>query len=89
MPEACGQCGRPSEYVVLHDRMETCLCGQCALGRSGFFGLETLTGGMQFPRRRSGPCPHCGTTVESIEATALVGCPLCYEVFAQRISEMR
>jgi rubrerythrin len=25
-------------------------------------------------------CPHCGTTKEMIEATGLVGCPLCYAV---------
>jgi len=25
-------------------------------------------------------CPHCGTTQAEIEASGLVGCPLCYAV---------
>lgn len=25
-------------------------------------------------------CPHCGTNQAMIEATGLVGCPLCYAV---------
>ncbi|MCC6403709.1 MAG: hypothetical protein IT207_06830 [Fimbriimonadaceae bacterium] len=28
------------------------------------------------------PCPACGWTREQYRSTGLLGCPLCYEVFA-------
>ncbi|MCA1948435.1 MAG: hypothetical protein LDL55_09955 [Armatimonadetes bacterium] len=40
---------------------------------------------MARPAPESDRCPACGTRWLLVEATALVGCPVCYEVFGSAI----
>ncbi|MBS1719134.1 MAG: hypothetical protein JST35_01670 [Armatimonadetes bacterium] len=41
---------------------------------------------MLSPVRSRESCPYCGTKRLQWKETALLGCPLCYEVFAEDLA---
>lgn len=43
--------------------------------------FESFAEAWNRPRRERDNCPHCGVTSEEIGRLAVLGCPLCYEVF--------
>lgn len=43
--------------------------------------LQALT----LPQTERTVCPHCQFTLEEVLETGFLGCPLCYEVFADSI----
>lgn len=49
------------------------------------FGADELIGAFLRPRRKAAACPACGWTLAAVETSRGVGCPLCYEVFADQI----
>lgn len=70
---------------------ESHLCSQCAaqahampqpFSAKQFLGQWMPTPGTQLR------CPACGTTLESLQRTGFVGCPDCYEAFAEQIGPM-
>jgi protein-arginine kinase activator protein McsA len=34
---------------------------------------------------RDGSCPNCGWTENRLVETGMLGCPLCYEAFSDRV----
>jgi protein-arginine kinase activator protein McsA len=88
MPELCSNCGRQGFCSVSQDGVESVLCARCAEDLAGPVGLGSLVRAFDRQRKLGGPCPHCGTTAEKLRQSALVGCPLCYEVFAAEIGSM-
>ena len=69
------------------------LCSQCAQEQMmnswlSDFGLGSFMGLSQgaYLSHTAKTCPGCGTTLEEIQRTGLVGCAKCYETFAPQLS---
>ncbi|CAN5345158.1 hypothetical protein BH11ARM1_BH11ARM1_12850 [soil metagenome] len=88
MPDTCTNCGRPAEFQLAEAGVESLLCGACAAEKSNYFEIKAFHKAFVRPRQTSGPCPHCGTTQQDVEGHAIVGCPLCYEVFGRHIDAL-
>lgn len=55
-------------------------------GLTGVDGLGTfLLTLSSFERRTTERCPACSFSVHELVATGLLGCPVCYEAFADTI----
>lgn len=51
--------------------------------------MEELVSGFLVYERASEPCPHCGWTLQQVQERAVLGCPLCYEVFKSEITSQQ
>jgi len=65
--------------------LETTADGDAVDRLSGVTGLYRLLRLMRPKPKPSNTCPACGATYEHVRATGLMGCGLCYSVFADRL----
>ncbi|MCX7800889.1 MAG: hypothetical protein N2109_11170 [Fimbriimonadales bacterium] len=63
------------------------LCDRCLEPETGHSVLLRPLALWARPAPESDRCPACGTKWLIVEATAMVGCPVCYDVFAGEIRE--
>lgn len=98
----CQRCGkRPAEvqYTEMIGSQKTMqwLCSQCAreAGLLVSLNLHPLTHGSTAKLFSDGQntqatllCPECGTDVESLRRSGLLGCPHCYEVFRTQLEPL-
>ena len=93
--ERCGQREATSVFTqTVNGTSKTVhLCSQCAqeqmmsgwfhdFGLGNFMGLSHNSYAPHAEKR----CPNCGTSLEEIRQTGLVGCAKCYETFAPELS---
>jgi len=93
MPERpldCSECKKPL-YVcyteIVGDKMtRTVMCADCPHLERRLYGAVRQEG---YPEKgeTSLACGNCGTTLESLRMGHPVGCPVCYEVFADALVE--
>lgn len=86
LSRVCARCGRPARWsVTFEEASARWLCDGCLEVETGFRALRRPLSQMARPAPESDQCPACGTRWLLVEATALVGCPVCYEVFGSAI----
>lgn len=51
-------------------------------------GLARILASMRSPAGYIEVCPHCGWNLDRVLETRLLGCPLCYSVFAPAIERL-
>ena len=103
MNETCDRCDRPAEVHEIDPIHGTAvhLCREHAveegfdvpaaapvpnlLGTLGSMQIQITTGG-----RRAAPsaCPSCGLTFARFRKTGLLGCPQCYDGFADKLESI-
>lgn len=98
----CDICHKNEANIVFqvfqNGRMTTHpVCAECAMKAQKEFlrALEMLGGGAQrqaaaekpadMPRRL---CPHCGTAVDQINESTVLGCPRCYEAAERQVGAL-
>lgn len=69
---------------MVRDGEESLWCESC-LRETPELALVELLKSLKRPKKPMANCPHCGWRIEQVQETALLGCPLCYEVFATDI----
>ena len=70
---------------------ESYLCSQCAAQAHVMpqpFSAKQFLGQWMPTQGAKLRCPACGTTLESLQRTGFVGCPGCYDIFADQIGPM-
>ncbi|MBX3112907.1 MAG: hypothetical protein KF857_12985 [Fimbriimonadaceae bacterium] len=65
--------------------LETTADGDAVDRLTGVTGLHRLLRLMRPLPKPSTVCPACGATLEKVLATGLMGCGLCYSVFADKL----
>lgn len=78
----CAECGLPAKATVLAEP----LCADCLDRRTGVPGSSNFLLAFRRGRTALGSCPYCGTTIQAIQTSGYVGCPLCYEAFRLEIA---
>lgn len=76
MIERCAECGGVGTFRATRENETRFLCGRCV--REVDSRLVPLIEALDRPKVTRTLCLHCGWSVEQIEQTGLVGCPLCY-----------
>ncbi len=76
----CPDCPREKNRKISYEGETYMVCGSCPKVVNLKRKLFTPE-----PQNKVTVCPVCKTTLEQIEATSLVGCPTCYEVFGENI----
>ena len=84
MSGRCAVCGAQARYRVAREDGTECYCDSC-FKRTPEGEWKPLLDSFARPLAPAGKCPHCGWTVERLEQTGLVGCPLCYEALDRGI----
>ncbi len=97
----CDRCGKASVYhstlIVNGVSQTTSLCRDCAI-KEGVFSTEPTSifedmfapfGDMlAFEEVEDVVCPVCKTSLREFKTTHRLGCPNCYETFADEISKL-
>lgn len=90
----CGKCEATiHEVVIVNGEVQEChLCEACAIEQGiqvhPHAPVSSLTSTSQTLAQKSRPrgaCESCGMTFEEFRKGGLLGCPSCYESFAQRL----
>lgn len=89
-PLECSECRRPIQViyteVVGKSIIRTAMCGECPVLARKLHGESFVERGEQ-----EGPaslvCGGCGVSLEELKMGAPIGCPLCYEIFADEITQ--
>lgn len=97
----CDKCGNPSVYhstfIVNGVSRSTNLCRDCAIKEGVFTNQKTnlfddLFSSFQdmlgFEQVENLVCPVCKTTLKEFKTSGRLGCPNCYEVFREEISNI-
>lgn len=58
-------------------------------GVVGIPEMEELLSGFLGYERTEEVCPNCGWTASQVQERAVLGCPLCYEVFKSDITSQQ
>ena len=97
----CDKCGSPSVYhstlIVNGVSKKTSLCRDCAI-KEGVFAQEkpslfdemfaTFNDMLGFEQVENVVCPVCKTTLREFKSTGRLGCPNCYDMFREEISNI-
>ena len=97
----CDRCGNPSVYhsklIVNGVSQSTNLCRDCAI-KEGVFNnqpadvfddiLSSFSSFLGFEKVDEIVCPVCKTTLREFKTTGKLGCPNCYEMFREEISNL-
>jgi protein arginine kinase activator len=87
-PLECGECKRPIKVlyteIVGKTVTRTAMCEECPVLRNKLHGQSIPT-----KQPQEGPaalcCGGCGLTLDEVRMGSELGCPLCYEIFAEEI----
>lgn len=90
-PLECSECRKPigvryTEIVASHMN-EIFMCADCPQLQKKLHGAGGQAVEGQIESGLGLVCGHCGTTLESLRISNLVGCGVCYEVFDDIIAE--
>ena len=97
----CDKCGNPSVYhstlIVNGVSKNTSLCRDCAI-KEGVFASEkpslfdemfsSFADMIGFEQVENVICPVCKTTLREFKTTGRLGCPNCYDMFREEISNI-
>ena len=97
----CDKCGAPSVYhstlIVNGISQKTSLCRECAL-KEGVFNQQktslfdevfsSFSDLLGFEQLENIVCPVCKTTLKEFKTTGRLGCPNCYDMFREEISNI-
>ena len=97
----CDRCGAPSVYhstlIVNGVSKNTSLCRDCAI-KEGVFNNQTTSifdemiasfnDMLSFEKIENVVCPVCKTSLREFKSTGKLGCPNCYEMFKEEISNI-
>ncbi len=97
----CDKCGAPSVYrstlIVNGVSKNTNLCRDCAI-KEGVFAQEkpslfdemfsSFADMLGFEQVENVVCPVCKTTLREFKSTGRLGCPNCYDMFREEISNV-
>ena len=97
----CDNCGAPSVYhstlIVNGVSRKTSLCRDCAI-KEGVFTTEqpslldemfsSFADLLGFEQVENVVCPVCKTSLREFKSTGKLGCPNCYEMFREEISNL-
>lgn len=85
---SCSVCGSgEAPYRWISSGISEFRCARCIDDALPAQWLRTFLAGLQRPRLLADVCPLCGTQRIQLSVTGLVGCGLCYELFAETITE--
>ncbi|MBO5954806.1 MAG: UvrB/UvrC motif-containing protein [Clostridia bacterium] len=98
---ACDKCGAPSVYhstlIVNGVSKKTSLCRDCAI-KEGVFNnqptnlfddmFSSFADMLGFEQVENVVCPVCKTTLREFKSTGKLGCPNCYDMFREEISNI-
>ncbi|MBQ9795661.1 MAG: UvrB/UvrC motif-containing protein [Clostridia bacterium] len=97
----CDKCGAPSvyhsTYIVNGVSQSTNLCRDCAIKEGVFTNQKTglfddlfssFSDLLGFEQIDNIVCPVCKTTLKEFKTTSKLGCPNCYEIFKDEISNI-
>ncbi len=98
---SCDKCGAPSVYhstlIVNGVSKNTSLCRECAL-KEGVFNQQktslfdemfsSFSDLLGFEQVENVVCPVCKTTLKEFKSTGRLGCPNCYDMFREEISNV-
>lgn len=51
--------------------------------------MEEILSGFLMAERQDDVCPNCGWTLAQVQQMAVLGCPLCYEVFKTEMTSQQ
>lgn len=97
----CDRCGNPSVYhsklIVNGVSQSTNLCRDCAI-KEGVFNneptsmfddiLSSFTNFLGLEKTEDVVCPVCKTSLREFKTTGKLGCPNCYEMFREEVSNI-
>lgn len=97
----CDKCGAPSVYhstlIVNGVSQKTSLCRDCAL-KEGVFNQQktslfddifsSFSDLLGYEQIENVVCPVCKTTLKEFKSTGRLGCPNCYDMFKEEISNI-
>ena len=98
---SCDKCGAPSVYrstLIVNGVSKTSnLCRDCAI-KEGVFSTQkqslfdemfnSFADMLSFEQVENLVCPVCKTSLRDFKATGKLGCPNCYEIFKEEISNI-
>lgn len=97
----CDKCGNPSVYhstfIVNGVSQSTNLCRDCAIKEGVFTNQKTslfddlfssFSDMLGFEEVKNIVCPVCKTSLKEFKTTGKLGCPNCYEIFREEISNV-
>ena len=88
-PLECGECRRPIQViyteVVGKSITRTAMCGECPVLEQKLHGSSFIEKGLQeSPAHLC--CGGCGLSLDEVKMGSPIGCPLCYDIFADEIT---
>ena len=96
----CDKCGGPSVYhstlIVNGVSQKTSLCRECAI-KEGVFNQGTnlfddmfssFADMLGYEQVENVVCPVCKTSLREFKSTGKLGCPNCYDMFREEISNI-
>ncbi len=97
----CDKCGNPSVYhstlIVNGVSQKTSLCRDCAI-KEGVFNQQktslfdemfsSFSDLLGFEQVENVVCPVCKTTLREFKSSGRLGCPNCYDMFREEISNV-
>lgn len=96
----CDKCGNPSVYhstlIVNGVSKKTSLCRDCAI-KEGVFNTQpnlfddmfsSFADMLGFEQVENVVCPVCKTSLREFKSTGKLGCPNCYDMFKDEISNI-
>jgi protein arginine kinase activator len=97
----CDKCGAPSVYhstlIVNGVSQKTSLCRECAL-KEGVFSnqktslfdemFSTFSDMLGYEQLENVVCPVCKTSLKEFKSVGKLGCPNCYDMFKEEISNI-
>ena len=81
----CSRCGKSARYLVSKYQVDAALCPECLSVQVPGIPFHELTSSLLANKPAGSCCPICGTDASKACDQGLVGCPLCYEVFPDRV----
>jgi len=84
----CGVCGQAAVLEVKDADASEVLCWNCLRAYGTFAGFGEFVEGFHRRPKPTTVCPHCEWTVNQIETTGLVGCPLCYVALKDAVNKL-
>lgn len=88
-PLECSECRRPIQViyteVVGKSIVRTAMCGECPVLEQKLHGHSfTEKGGQDAPAPLC--CGGCGVSLDEVKMGSPIGCPMCYDIFADEIT---
>ncbi len=85
----CGECKKPVRVwyteIVGKNITHIAMCNDCPFLREKLKGQTVLRGGQVSSEMADVVCGGCGLTLDEIRMGSPLGCPLCYEIFADEL----